>query len=80
MQAFVLSLLRRFIFHLVSSEWDNRRNRAIERAVRQANFRYNAMLEELDYTFERGLDRNRRPKREQRPLADYAPQAGGKRS
>lgn len=47
-----------FIFHLVSSEWDNRRNRAIERAVWQANFRYNASLEEVDYTFERGLDRN----------------------
>ena len=47
-----------FVFHLVSSEWDNRRNRAIERAVKQANFRYNASLEEIDYTFERGLDRN----------------------
>lgn len=47
-----------FIFHLVSSEWDNRRNRAIERAIKQANFRYNASLEDIDYTFERGLDRN----------------------
>lgn len=47
-----------FVFHLVSSEWDNRRNRAIERAIKQANFRYNASLEEVDYTFERGLDRN----------------------
>lgn len=47
-----------FIFHLISSEWDNRRNRAIERAVKYAQFRYNASLEEVDYTFERGLDRN----------------------
>lgn len=47
-----------FIFHLVSSEWDNRRNRAIERAIRTAMFRYNATLEDIDYTFERGLDRN----------------------
>ena len=47
-----------FIFHLLSSEWDNRRNRAIERAIKQANFRYNASLAEVDYTFERGLDRN----------------------
>ena len=47
-----------FIFHLVGSEWDNRRNRAIERATKQANFRYNASLAEVDYTFERGLDRN----------------------
>lgn len=42
-----------FVFHLVSSEWDNRRNRAIERVIKQANFRYNASLEEVDYTFER---------------------------
>jgi DNA replication protein DnaC len=47
-----------FVFHLVSNEWDNRRNRAIERAIRCAQFRYNATLEEIDYTFERGLDRN----------------------
>ena len=47
-----------FIFHLVGSEWDNRRNRAIERATKQANFRYNASLAEVDYTFESGLDRN----------------------
>ena len=47
-----------FVAHLVSSEWDNRRNRAIERAVKMAAFRYNASLEEIDYTFERGLDRN----------------------
>jgi DNA replication protein DnaC len=47
-----------FIAHLVASEWDNRRNRAIERAVRAASFRYNAFLEEIDYSFERGLDRN----------------------
>ncbi len=47
-----------FVFHLVSSEWDNRRNRAIERAVKAASFRYNASLEEMDYSFERGLDQN----------------------
>jgi DNA replication protein DnaC len=46
------------IFHLVSSEWDNSKNRAVERAVRAAAFRYNASLEDIDYTFERSLDRN----------------------
>lgn len=46
------------IAHLVESEWDNRRNRAVERAVKAASFRYNAFLEEVDYSFERGLDRN----------------------
>ncbi len=47
-----------FIFHLVSSEWDNRRNRAIERAIKYAQFRYNASIEQIDYSFERGLDKN----------------------
>jgi DNA replication protein DnaC len=47
-----------FIAHLVASEWDNRRNRAVERAIKAASFRYNAVLEEVDYSFERGLDRN----------------------
>jgi DNA replication protein DnaC len=47
------------IFHPVSSEWDNRRNRAVDRALKAAAFRYNASLEEIDYSFERGLDRNR---------------------
>ena len=47
-----------FVSHLVHSEWDNRKNRAVERAVRAAQFRYNATLDDVDYTFERGLDRN----------------------
>lgn len=47
-----------FVFHLVGSEWDNRRNRAIARAVKAAQSRYNASLEDMDYTYERGLDRN----------------------
>lgn len=47
-----------FIAHLICSEFDNRRNRAIERAVKAAQFRYNASIEEMDYTFERGMDRN----------------------
>ena len=47
-----------FVSHLVHCEWDNRKNRAVERAVRAAQFRYNATLDDVDYTFERGLDRN----------------------
>jgi len=46
------------VSHLVNSEWDNRRNRAVERAVKGAQFRYNATLEDIDYTYERGIDRN----------------------
>lgn len=47
-----------FIHMLVTSEWDDRRQRAVERAIKQANFRYKASLEDLDYSIERGLDKN----------------------
>ena len=46
-----------FISWLVSSEWDDRRNRAVERAVKSANFRYKANVEEIDFSIERGMDR-----------------------
>lgn len=47
-----------FISLLVASEWDDRRNRAVERLVRLAGFRYKASLEQVDYSIERGLDKN----------------------
>lgn len=47
-----------FISLLVASEWDDRRNRAVERAVKIASFRYKASLEQIDYSIERGLDKN----------------------
>lgn len=47
-----------FISLLVASEWDDRRNRAVERSIRLAGFRYRASLEQVDYSIERGLDRN----------------------
>lgn len=47
-----------FISLLVESEWDDRRNRSVERAVKSASFRYKASLEQVDYTVERGLDKN----------------------
>jgi DNA replication protein DnaC len=43
---------------LVDSEWDDRYNRNIERAIHNARFRYKATIEALDYTVERGLDKN----------------------
>lgn len=43
---------------LIDSEWDDRHNRAIERSLRNAHFRYKATIEELDYSAERGLDKN----------------------
>ena len=47
-----------FIAWLVSSEWDDRRNRTIVRSVKNANFRYKASVEEIDFSVERGLDKN----------------------
>lgn len=43
---------------LIASEYDDRKNRSIERAIRLACFRYKASLEQLDYTIERGLEKN----------------------
>lgn len=47
-----------FIAMLVASEWDDRRNRYVERAIRGAGFRYKASLEQVDYGIDRGLDKN----------------------
>ncbi|GAE86657.1 hypothetical protein JCM10512_5192 [Bacteroides reticulotermitis JCM 10512] len=47
-----------FVGWLISNEWDDRCNRIIERLIRQASFRYKASLEEVNYTLDRGLDRN----------------------
>jgi DNA replication protein DnaC len=47
-----------FIALLINSEWDDRKNRNIERALKTANFRYRASMEQIDYSVERGLDKN----------------------
>ncbi len=44
--------------HLVQSEWDDRRYRTLQRGLKNANFRYKASIEQLDYAEERGLDKN----------------------
>jgi DNA replication protein DnaC len=43
---------------LVESEWDDRQNRNIERRLRNAKFRYQSSIENIDYESERNLDRN----------------------
>jgi DNA replication protein DnaC len=43
---------------LIDSEWDDRHNRSIERTMRNARFRYKATIEQLDYSTERGVDKN----------------------
>ena len=43
---------------LTNSEWDDRHNRSIERTMKNAKFRYKASIEQLDYSPERGMDKN----------------------
>ena len=47
-----------FISWLVCNEWDDRHNRLIERLIKQASFRYKASVEEINFSVERGLDKN----------------------
>jgi DNA replication protein DnaC len=46
------------VHHLVQSEWDDRQFRAVRRGLKNANFRYSASIEQLDYSTDRGLDKN----------------------
>ena len=43
---------------LINSEWDDRRDRSVERQLKNAKFRYKASIEEVHYHPERNLDRN----------------------
>lgn len=43
---------------LTDSEWDDRHNRAIDRSMKNARFRYKATIEQLDYSAQRGIDKN----------------------
>jgi len=44
--------------HLVDAEWDDRYNRRLNRFIRLAKFRYQASLEQVDFTLNRNLDKN----------------------
>ncbi|MCK4821359.1 IS21-like element helper ATPase IstB [bacterium] len=44
--------------HLVDAEWDDRYNRKLSRLIRLAKFRYQASLEQLDFSINRNLDKN----------------------
>ena len=46
------------ICNLIESEWDDRRNRGIERQLKNARFRYKAAMEEINFDTERNVDRN----------------------
>lgn len=43
---------------LVDTEWDDRHNRTIDRTMKNARFRYKATIEQLDFSLERGIDKN----------------------
>jgi DNA replication protein DnaC len=43
---------------LINSEWDDRHNRSIERGMKNARFRYRSTIEQLDYSTDRGMDKN----------------------
>ena len=47
------------IAYLMQSEWDDRQNRKIDRLTKAARFRYNAVMENIDYDPTRNLDKNR---------------------
>jgi len=45
------------IAHLVQAEWDDRYNRRLQRLVKNAKFRYQAGVEQVDYIAKRNLDK-----------------------
>lgn len=45
------------IAHLVQAEWDERYNRRLERLILNAKFRYQATMEQIDYSAKRNLDK-----------------------
>ena len=46
------------VANLIESEWEDRQNRAIQRQLTNAKFRYKAAIEELHYHTSRNIDRN----------------------
>ncbi len=48
-----------FMDILIQAEWEDRQNRKINRYLRLARFRYQASIEELDFTHNRGLDKTK---------------------
>ena len=46
------------VLQLIESEWEDRHNRAVNRSIGNAKFRYKASIESIDHSIERGLDLN----------------------
>jgi len=51
--------LDQFISMIIDAEWDDRNNRKIERAIRNARFHYKASIENIIYDPARNIDRNK---------------------
>lgn len=47
------------VSYLVDGEWDEKHNRKLKRLVAAARFRYQANLEDIDYSLKRNLDKNK---------------------
>ncbi len=47
-----------FLGMLIASEWDERTNRKQERSVKNAHFRYKALVEQINFTNEREMNKN----------------------
>lgn len=43
---------------LVEGEYNHRRNLRVKMSIQRARFRYNSMVEDVDFTVQRGLDKN----------------------
>jgi len=46
------------VAHLIDTEWDDRHNRVISRLIKEARFRYQASMEQIDFQLPRNLDKN----------------------
>ena len=47
-----------FLEMLIESEWDERSNRKLDRSVKNAHFRYKALVEQISFTNDRELNKN----------------------
>ena len=48
-----------FTAHMIEAEWDDRQNRRIARAIKNARFRYKASVENIIYNEARNIDRTK---------------------
>ena len=51
--------LDQFVSMMIDAEWDDKNNRKIERAIKNARFNYKASIEDLIFEESRNIDRNK---------------------